>query len=53
MDKEWLNACLILLAMLVTFGIVGSVEKLSPDAERQLGLARQGRENKITLAGGF
>lgn len=53
MYKDWLYVCSILLAIFVTFGIMGSMEKLSPDAERKLELARQGLEDKITLAGGL
>lgn len=53
MNKEWINACFILLAMLAMFSIIGTLEKLPPEAERQLELARHGIENTTILAGDF
>lgn len=53
MYKQWLNVCLILLALLVTCGIIGSLEKLPPDAEHKLELARRGIPDETQIAGGF
>ncbi len=50
MYKPWLTESLILMAIILLFGIVGTMEKLPKDAERKLELARQGIELETTVA---
>ena len=43
----------IVMALLLLFGIIGSMERLPEDAEQRFALERQGKEYKFELAAGL